>query len=97
MNTDVKTQVSQFPHAAAEARDAISQEAARFGELAKAWWQRNADLARDAAGVVRDQASALGSRTRLYVKDEPVKSVLVAAACGAALTSLLMLLMKRDR
>jgi ElaB/YqjD/DUF883 family membrane-anchored ribosome-binding protein len=96
MNTDVKTQVSEFPHAAAEARDAISQEAVRFGELARAWWQRNADLARDAAGAVRDQATAFGTRTRLYVKDEPVKSVLVAAAVGAAVTGLLLLLMKRD-
>jgi ElaB/YqjD/DUF883 family membrane-anchored ribosome-binding protein len=39
----------------------------------------------------------MGSRTRLYVKDEPVKSVLVAAAVGALVTGLLMLMMKRDR
>src|SRR5262245_46693462 len=97
MDTNLKTQISQLPHAATEAGDAITQEAARFGELAKAWWQRNADLARDAAGAVRDQAAVFGSRTRLYVKDEPVKSVVVAAAVGAAVTALLMMLMNRDR
>lgn len=95
------SQISQFPNtageAAGEAVDTIKDEANRFGELAKAWWSRNADLLRDAAGTVRDEASALGSRTRLYVKDEPVKSVLIAAAVGAAVTGLLMLTMKRDR
>jgi ElaB/YqjD/DUF883 family membrane-anchored ribosome-binding protein len=97
MDTNLKTQVSELPHAATEAGDAIAQEALRFGELARAWWQRNADLARDTAGAVRDRAAAFSSRTRLYVKDEPVKSVVLAAAAGAAVTALLMLLMKRDR
>ena len=97
MNSNLKSQVSQLPNAAAEAGDAIAQEAMRFGELAKSWWHRNADLVRDAAGTVRHEAAALGGRTRLYVKDEPVKSVLVAAAVGAAVTGLLMLLFKRER
>ena len=97
MNSYLKSQVSQLPNAAAEAGDAIAQEAMRFGELAKSWWHRNADLVRDAAGTVRHEAAALGGRTRLYVKDEPVKSVLVAAAVGAAVTGLLMLLFKRER
>jgi ElaB/YqjD/DUF883 family membrane-anchored ribosome-binding protein len=97
MNSHIKSQISQLPTAASEAGDAITQEAVRFGELAKSWWQRNADVVRDAAGTVRDEAAAFGSRTRLYVKDEPVKSVLVAAAFGAIVTGLLMLLMKRDR
>ena len=97
MNSHLKSQVSQLPNVAAEAGDAIAQEAVRFGELAKSWWQRNADVVRDAAGTVRHEAAAFGSRTRLYVKDEPVKSVLVAAAVGAAVTGLLMLLLKRER
>jgi len=97
MNTSIRSQVSQLPNAAAEAGDAIAQEATRVGELARSWWNRNADLVRGAAGNVRDEAAALGSRTRLYVKDEPVKSMLVAAAAGAALTGLLVLLMRRDR
>ena len=95
------SQISSIPSAAKQAAgemtDTLTQEATRFGELARSWWQRNADVMLDAAGTVRDEAAALSSRTRLYVKDEPVKSVLVAAAVGAAITALLMLATKRDR
>ena len=94
---NMPAQISQLPEAASQAVDTITQESVRFGELARAWWQRNADLVRDAAGTVRGEAAALSGRTRLYVKDEPMKSVLIAAAVGAALTGLLMLVMKRDR
>lgn len=90
------SRISQLPAAAAEATDAVTQEARRFGDLMRAWWTRNANVVRDAAGSVRDEAAAMGSRTRLYVKDEPVKSVLVAAALGAALTGLLMWLFRRE-
>ena|SRR2546430_12530942 len=96
MNSHLRSQVSQLPNAASEAGETIAQEAARFGELAKSWWNRNADLVRDAAGTVRHEAAAFGGRTRLYVKDEPVKSVLVAAAVGAAVTGLIMMWMKRE-
>jgi ElaB/YqjD/DUF883 family membrane-anchored ribosome-binding protein len=97
MNSHIRNQVTQIPTAAAEAGETIAQEAARFGELAKSWWQRNADVVRGAAVTVRDEAAAIGNRTRLYVKDEPVKSVVMAAAVGAIVTGLLMLLMRRDR
>jgi ElaB/YqjD/DUF883 family membrane-anchored ribosome-binding protein len=93
----LRNQVSQIPTAATEAGETLAQEAARFGELATSWWQRNADVLRNAAVTVRDEASAFGNRTRLYVKDEPVKSVVLAAAVGAVVTGLLMLLMQRDR
>jgi ElaB/YqjD/DUF883 family membrane-anchored ribosome-binding protein len=78
------------------AANAITQEANRFGEVARSWWTRNANTVRDVAVTVRDDAAALGSRTRLYVKDEPVKSVLVAAAFGAALTGVFIWLFRRD-
>src|SRR5215468_10915795 len=97
MSAQIPSQLTSIPNAVNQATDTIAQEANRFGELAKAWWNRNADLLRDAAGTMRDEAAAFSTRTRLYVKDEPVKSVLVAAAVGAALTGLLMLAMKRDR
>src|SRR5262245_59421267 len=97
MNSHLRNQVAQIPTAATEAGETIAQEAARFGELAKSWWQRNADVVRTAAGTVRDEATAFSNRTRLYVKDEPVKSVVMAAAVGAVVTGLLLLFMKRDR
>lgn len=94
MNTP--TRLTALQSASAEAADTVAQEASRFGELARSWWTRNATLVRDAAGSMREGASALSTRTRLYVKDEPVKSVVVAVAFGAALTGLLMWLFRRE-
>jgi ElaB/YqjD/DUF883 family membrane-anchored ribosome-binding protein len=48
------------------------------------------DQARHAANVVRDQASAAKERTARYVADEPMKSLLLAAAAGALMTGLAM-------
>lgn len=90
------TRIGSLQSAASDTADTVAQEASRFGELARSWWTRNATAVRDAAGSMREGASALGSRTRLYVKDEPVKSVVVAAAFGAALTGLLLWLFRRD-
>ncbi len=92
----MNTRLSSLQSAVADTADTVAQEASRFGELARSWWTRNATAVRDAAGSMREGASALGSRTRLYVKDEPVKSVVVAAAFGAALTGLLLWLFHRD-
>ncbi|HSI49607.1 MAG TPA: hypothetical protein VLA61_15145 [Ideonella sp.] len=78
--------------------EAVAKEAARFGEMAESWWTRNAQMAKSAAVHVKDEAAALNDRTQRYVRDEPVKSMLVAAAVGAALTGLIVLLAKqRDR
>lgn len=95
------SRISQFPSTVtdtvSDAADTVAQEANRFGELARSLWARNANIVRDAAGTVRDEAAAFGSRTRLYVKDEPVKSVLVAVTFGAVLSALLMWLFRRER
>lgn len=95
--TDLAADAAPVKAAAAAMTDAVAQEAHRFGEMAKAWWQHNADLVRDAADTVRDEAGALSERGQRYVRDEPVKSVLIAAAFGAAVTGLAMLALKRDR
>jgi ElaB/YqjD/DUF883 family membrane-anchored ribosome-binding protein len=68
--------------AAAEARD---------------WWRRNAKSALDLAGTVKDEVAVAGDRARLYVRDEPLRSVAFAAAAGAAITALLMLLGRNRR
>ena len=90
------SRIGPFATSPGVAANAITQEANRFGALARSWWTRNANTMRDAAGTVRDEAAALSRRTRLYIKDEPVKSVLVAAAFGAALTGLSLWLFRRD-
>lgn len=48
------------------------------------------EQARHAADIVREQAHAAKERTSRYVAQEPVKSVLVAAAAGALIAGLAM-------
>lgn len=42
----------------------------------------------NAGKQVRDNASMVSDRTVTYIRDEPVKSMLIAAATGAALVAL---------
>lgn len=46
------------------------------------------DQARHAADVVRERAVAAQQRTSRYVAEEPMKSLLAAAAVGALITGL---------
>jgi len=66
----------------------------RAGEKASALAQRGVDAVRDRSLQVRDQALRASDNTLNYIKDEPVKAVLIAAAAGAALMVLLGLLRK---
>jgi ElaB/YqjD/DUF883 family membrane-anchored ribosome-binding protein len=70
------------------ASDTAAREAARLRERTHDWWQRQTDLARSAAGMVKDEAQVLGDQTRQYVRDEPMKSLLWAALAGALLAGL---------
>lgn len=70
---------------------AISNAAAQVGDAAR----RGVERARDAGAAVRDQAVHAGDQTVAYIKDEPVKSVLIAAAAGAFVTMLLTLMTSR--
>ena len=73
-----------------ELRDAAAAETARIGEAAREGWQTLAREGSAAAEAVQARAIDAGRRSRRYVRDEPVKSVLMAAAAGAVLTGLLM-------
>ena len=45
--------------------------------------------ARRAGTVIRDTAQETGDRTVAYIRDEPIKAVLIAAAAGALISMLL--------
>ena len=75
---------------AREVRAAAERDAARFAEIAREWWHRNAQSANEAAQAVRGETAALSLRTERYVRDEPMKSVLIAAAVGACVAALLV-------
>lgn len=68
-------------HLAAVAPGTLSRVAAQIDDMAR----RGIDRAKAASDTAREQATMAGDRTVGYIKDEPVKSVLVAAAAGAAL------------
>jgi len=59
---------------------------------------RSMDAVRHSSQRLRETASTAGDTTVSYIKDEPVKAVLIAAATGAALMALLSLMTRsRDR
>ena len=79
---------------AQELRQQVSPLLERAGEQAGALAQRGADAVRVRTQRVRDQAARASDSTLDYIKGEPVKAVLIAAAAGAALTVLLGMLRK---
>jgi ElaB/YqjD/DUF883 family membrane-anchored ribosome-binding protein len=75
-----------------QAAPVINRVAAKAEELAR----RSADAMRDTSQQVKERAYRASDATVGYIKDEPVKSILIAAAAGAALMALVSLL-SRDR
>jgi ElaB/YqjD/DUF883 family membrane-anchored ribosome-binding protein len=61
----------------------------RATEQASVLAQRGVDAVRDGSRQVRDQALRASDGTLHYVREEPVKSMLIAAVVGAALMALL--------
>jgi ElaB/YqjD/DUF883 family membrane-anchored ribosome-binding protein len=74
-----------------KAPGAIGRAAARLDDLQR----RGVDAARKVGTKVQDQAVKTGERTVGYIKDEPMKSVLIAAAAGAALAALIGMASRR--
>ncbi len=62
------------------------------GEQIAALTQRGADAVRDSAQQLRDKALRASDTTAGYIKDDPIKAMLIAAATGAALMALVSLL-----
>lgn len=60
--------------------------------------QQGMDTIRDTSQQLREQALRVTDSTVGYIKEEPVKAMLIAAATGAALMALLSLMSRsRDR
>nr|MDP2190402.1 hypothetical protein [Rhodoferax sp.] len=54
--------------------------------------QRGVDSVRETSQQLRDKAQQASATTVNYVKHEPVKAILIAAATGAALMALISLI-----
>lgn len=61
---------------------------ARVRQKARGYANDGYDAARQAAAELRDRSARAVDSTRGYVRDEPVKSLLIAAAVGAAVIAL---------
>lgn len=85
----------------AEQADAVQAQATpallRVAEQAGALLERSADAVRDGSKQLRDGALRASDRTVDYIRDEPLKSVLIAAAGGAALMALAQLVSRQRR
>ena len=68
----------------------------RVGRQATAMAQRGADAIRDGSQQLRDTAREASDRTVGYIRDEPMRSVMMAAVAGAALMGLLALLTRSN-
>lgn len=78
---------------AAVAPGTLSRVAAQIDDLTR----RGMERAQTATETARDQASRAGDRTVGYIRDEPVKSVLIAAAAGAAIAALIGMVSRTRR
>jgi ElaB/YqjD/DUF883 family membrane-anchored ribosome-binding protein len=75
--------------------DARSQAAPllnRLSSQAEAAARRSADALRETSNQLRERAMQASDTTVSYIKDEPVKAVLIAAATGAVLMALIALM-----
>lgn len=73
-----------FNDARHQTSDTLRQLAHSTEELA----HRGMDVMRDSAGQLRDKSLHVKDATTHYIQDEPVKSMLIAAAVGATLMGL---------
>lgn len=63
----------------------------RAAESANAYLQQGLEAVHEGSDKVRAQARSASARTVNYIKDEPVKAILIAAAAGAVLTALVQI------
>jgi ElaB/YqjD/DUF883 family membrane-anchored ribosome-binding protein len=79
-------------HAVADGVDKIAPLLERAAGQASAITQRGIDAVLAGSQTLRSQAQRASDSTVHYIREEPVKAVLIAAATGAALVALASLL-----
>jgi len=70
----------------------LRNQAARVSSQAEAAARRGMEAVRDGSQQLRERAQRATDQTVAYVKDEPIKSMLIAAATGAVLMALVSLM-----
>ncbi|MGS0754757.1 hypothetical protein ACVBEH_08615 [Roseateles sp. GG27B] len=78
-----------------ELRDQAAPLFSRAADQTSAMAKRAVNAVQDGAESIRERAHDVSYTTKQYIRVEPVKSVLIAAAAGAALMALVSLLSRR--
>jgi ElaB/YqjD/DUF883 family membrane-anchored ribosome-binding protein len=78
-------------HAVQNLRDRVSPTASRLASQAEDLAHRGVHAVRERTDQLRERASYAGDVSTQFVKDQPVKAVLIAAAAGALIVALLSL------
>ncbi len=73
-------------------RNEVAPLITRASDQASALTQRGVNAVRESSQQLRDTAQRASDSTVMYIKDEPLKSMLIAAATGAALMALVGML-----
>lgn len=79
------------------ARDQAVPLINRLSSQAESAARRGVDAVRDTSAQLRERAMKASDSTVGYIKDEPVKAMLIAAATGAALMALVSLVTRSHR
>jgi ElaB/YqjD/DUF883 family membrane-anchored ribosome-binding protein len=77
-----------------EGSERITPAIVQAAEQAESLMRQGADALREHAASLRERATDATDRTAGYIRDEPLKSVLIAAAAGAALMAIANLAMR---
>jgi ElaB/YqjD/DUF883 family membrane-anchored ribosome-binding protein len=80
-----------------DVRDRAAPAIERWSSQAEQAARRGVEAVRDTSAQLRDRALRASDSTVGYIRDEPVKAMLIAAATGAALMALLGLLGRSRR
>lgn len=78
-------------------REGVPQTLGRAAAQVESIARRGLDRARETGDRVREQVHHAGDRTVGYIREEPVKAILIAAATGAALAALIGWVASRSR
>lgn len=79
------------------AREQVAPMIDRLSAKAEAVANRGAEVVRETSAQLREKALRAQDTTVGYIKDEPVRSMLIAAATGAALMALISLASRSPR
>lgn len=71
-----------------EGSERITPALVKAAEEAESLVRRSAEALREQTAHLRERAAGATDRTAAYIRDEPLKSVLIAAAAGAALMAI---------